>query len=132
MFFAAISGSGPAAAVGAVTLPAMARERYPPALGGAIVASAGALGSLIPPSNLMVFYGIVASVSIPQLFLAGVVPGIAAGLLLMVTVWVIARRRGFRGSGAKVSGAHVRKTAWDGKWALLAPAVILGGIYGGA
>ena len=134
MFFAAISGSGPAtaAAVGAVTLPAMARERYPPALGGAIVASAGALGSLIPPSNLMVFYGIVASVSIPQLFLAGVFPGIAAGVLLMVTVWVIARRRGFRGSGTKVSGAHVRKTAWDGKWALLAPVVILGGIYGGA
>ncbi|HEY4138112.1 MAG TPA: TRAP transporter large permease [Casimicrobiaceae bacterium] len=134
MFFAAISGSGPAtaAAVGSVTLPAMARDRYPPALGGAIIASGGALGSLIPPSNLMVFYGIVASVSIPQLFLAGVFPGILAGLLLIATVWAIAYRRGYRGSGQQVSGAHVRKVAWDGKWALLAPVVILGGIYGGA
>ncbi|TMG99019.1 MAG: TRAP transporter large permease [Betaproteobacteria bacterium] len=134
MFFAAISGSGPAtaAAVGTVTLPAMARERYPAALGGAIIASGGALGSLIPPSNLMVIYGIVASVSIPKLFLAGVIPGIIAGLLLMVVVWVIARRKRFRGSGQRISAARVRATAWEGKWALLAPVVILGGIYGGA
>ena len=134
MFFAAISGSGPAtaAAVGTVTLPAMARERYPAALGGAIIASGGALGSLIPPSNLMVIYGIVASVSIPKLFLAGVIPGVIAGLLLMVVVWVIARRKRFRGSGQRISAARVRATAWEGKWALLAPVVILGGIYGGA
>ena len=114
MFFAAISGSGPAtaAAVGTVTLPAMARERYPAALGGAIIASGGALGSLIPPSNLMVIYGIVASVSIPKLFLAGVIPGIIAGLLLMVVVWVIARRKRFRGSGQRISAARVRATAW--------------------
>lgn len=134
MLFAAISGSGPAtaAAVGAVTLPAMARERYPAPLGGAIIASGGALGSLIPPSNLMVFYGIVASVSIPKLFLAGVVPGVLAGMLLMVTVWLIAGRLGFKGSGGHVSPARVRAAAWEGKWALLSPVVILGGIYAGA
>ncbi|MEO7242947.1 MAG: TRAP transporter large permease [Variovorax sp.] len=134
MFFAAISGSGPAtaAAVGGVMLPAMARERYPAAFSGAVIASAGALGSLIPPSNLMVFYGIVASASIPQLFLAGVVPGILAGFLMMVTVWLIARRRGYGDMTAAVSLARVRRTAWDAKWALLAPVVILGGIYGGA
>ncbi len=134
MFFAAISGSGPAtaAAVGAVTLPAMAAQRYPPAFGGAVIASGGALGSLIPPSNLMVFYGIVASASIPQLFLAGVVPGLLAGVLLMLTVWLIARRRGYGGTSETVSLARVRATAWEGKWALLAPVVILGGIYAGA
>jgi len=104
MFFAAISGSGPAtaAAVGAVTLPAMAAQHYPPAFGGAVIASGGALGSLIPPSNLMVFYGIVASASIPQLFLAGVVPGVLAGVLLMLTVWLIARRRGYGGTSETV------------------------------
>ncbi len=134
MFFAAISGSGPAtaAAVGAVVLPTMARQRYPAAFGGAIIASGGALGSLIPPSNLMVFYGIVASTSIPQMFLAGIVPGVLAGLLLMLTVWLIARRRGYRGAAEPVSLGRMARTAWDGKWALLAPAVILGGIYGGA
>jgi len=134
MFFAAISGSGPAtaAAVGAVTLPAMLRERYPAAFGGAIVASAGALGSLIPPSNLMVFYGIVASVSIPRLFLAGVVPGVFAGLLLMLTVWIIARRRGYRANAERIDWGRVGRAAWHGKWALAAPVVILGGIYAGA
>jgi len=134
MFFAAISGSGPAtaAAVGAVTLPAMLRERYPAAFGGAIVASAGALGSLIPPSNLMVFYGIVASVSIPRLFLAGVLPGILAGVLLIVTVFLIARRRGYRASAETLKWSRVGRSAWEGKWALAAPLVILGGIYVGA
>ena len=134
MFFAAISGSGPAtaAAVGAVTLPAMAKQRYPAAFGGAVIASGGALGSLIPPSNLMVFYGIVASVSIPQLFLAGVMPGVLAGVLMMATAWFIARRRGWGEATEPASAARIRAAAWDGKWALLAPVVILGGIYGGA
>ena len=141
MFFAAISGSGPAtaAAVGAVTLPAMARERYPAAFGGAIIASGGALGSLIPPSNLMVFYGIVASVSIPKLFLAGVVPGVLAGALMMLAVYLLARRRGYGASvvaagdqARRVSAAAIARAAWDAKWALAAPLVILGGIYGGA
>lgn len=134
MFFAAISGSGPAtaAAVGAVTLPAMMRERYPAALGGAIAASAGALGSLIPPSNLMVFYGIVAGASIPRLFLAGVVPGIVAGGLLMLTVWIIARRNGYVAKAERLQWRVAARAAWHGKWALAAPLVILGGIYVGA
>lgn len=136
MFFAAISGSGPAtaAAVGAVTLPAMARERYPAAFGGAIIASGGALGSLIPPSNLMVFYGIVASVSIPKLFLAGVVPGLLAGAMMMLAVYLISRRRGYGIARLqpRASPLTIARAAWDAKWALAAPVVILGGIYGGA
>ena len=72
-FFAALSGSGPAttAAIGAVMIPSMIQQRYDPAFGGAIAAAGGALGSLIPPSNLMIIYGIVAEQSIPRLFLAG-------------------------------------------------------------
>ena len=98
-FFAALSGSGPAttAAIGAVMIPAMIRERYDPAFGGAIAASGGALGSLIPPSNLMIIYGVVSDNSIPRMFLAGVLPGIIASAFLLLVTYMIARRRGYGG-----------------------------------
>ena len=133
-FFAALSGSGPAttAAIGAVMIPAMIRERYNPAFGGAIAASGGALGSLIPPSNLMIIFGIVSDNSIPRLFLAGVIPGILASALLLLCTWLIARHRGYGGdSGHEFSLKNVREAVWDGKWAVGAPFVILGGIYSG-
>ncbi len=133
-FFAALSGSGPAttAAIGAVMIPAMIRERYDPAFGGAIAASGGALGSLIPPSNLMIIFGIVSDNSIPRLFLAGVIPGILASALLLLCTWLIARHRGYGGNtGEEFSFGKVGEAAWDGKWAIGAPFVILGGIYSG-
>lgn len=132
-FFAALSGSGPAttAAIGAVMVPAMIRQRYDAAFGGAIVASGGALGSLIPPSNLMIIYGIVSDNSIPRLFLAGILPGILASILLMVCTWLIAKRKGYGSDTEPFSLARVRHASWDGKWAIGAPLVILGGIYSG-
>lgn len=133
-FFAALSGSGPAttAAIGSVMIPAMIRERYDPAFGGAIAASGGALGSLIPPSNLMIIYGIVSDNSIPRLFLAGVLPGILASSLLLLCTWLIARNRGYGGdTGIAFSFGRLWDAAWDGKWAIGAPFVILGGIYSG-
>lgn len=132
-FFAALSGSGPAttAAIGAVMIPSMVRARYNPAFGGAIAAAGGALGSLIPPSNLMIIYGIVSDTSIPKLFLAGIVPGILASTLLMVVTWSIAKKRGYTGDDELFSWARVGAAVWDGKWALGAPVVILGGIYTG-
>lgn len=133
-FFAALSGSGPAttAAIGAVMIPAMIRDRYDPAFGGAIAASGGALGSLIPPSNLMIIFGIVSDNSIPRLFLAGVIPGILASALLLLCTWLIARNRGYGGnSGEEFSIGKVGEAVWDGKWAIGAPFVILGGIYSG-
>lgn len=133
-FFAALSGSGPAttAAIGSVMIPAMIRERYDPAFGGAIAASGGALGSLIPPSNLMIIYGIVSDNSIPRLFLAGVLPGILASSLLLFCTWLIARNRGYGGdTGIAFSFGRLWDAAWDGKWAIGAPFVILGGIYSG-
>jgi tripartite ATP-independent transporter DctM subunit len=133
-FFAALSGSGPAttAAIGAVMIPSMIKQRWDPAMGGAIAAAGGALGSLIPPSNLMIIYGIVAEQSIPRLFLAGFIPGFFATALLMLTVYIIAKRRNYVGDGSIFSWAEVGRTMADGKWAILAPFIILGGIYSGA
>ncbi|WP_298914115.1 TRAP transporter large permease [uncultured Roseobacter sp.] len=134
MLFAALSGSGPAttAAIGSVTVPAMKRDGYDVPFAAAITASAGALGSLIPPSNLMIIYGLVSETSIPRLFLAGLVPGLMVTILLMITTYIIARRRGYGGDGDAFSWGPFLKAAWDGKWAIGAPVLILGGIYGGA
>lgn len=134
MLFAALSGSGPAttAAIGSVTVPAMRRDGYDVPFAAAITASAGALGSLIPPSNLLIIYGLVSETSIPRLFLAGVLPGILVTLLLMITTYVIARRRGYGGGGDPFAWSPFLKAAWDGKWSIGAPILILGGIYGGA
>lgn len=132
-FFAALSGSGPAttAAIGAVMVPAMMRQKYDGAFGGAIVASGGALGSLIPPSNLMIIYGIVSDNSIPRLFLAGILPGILASILLMVCTWLVARYKGYGAETTPFSWSRVGSALWHGKWAIGAPIVILGGIYSG-
>lgn len=134
MLFAALSGSGPAttAAIGSVTVPAMKREGYDVPFAASITASAGALGSLIPPSNLLIIYGLVSETSIPRLFLAGLLPGFMVTILLMVTTYIIARRRGYGGNGDPFSWGPFLKAAWDGKWSIGAPVIILGGIYGGA
>lgn len=136
MMFAALSGSGPAttAAIGSVMIPAMRRDGYSPQFAAAVSASAGALGSMIPPSNLMIIYGLVSETSIPRLFLAGFVPGFFITGLLLLTSYVISRRKGY---GGKASGNRFQlkaclKIFWAGKWALGAPVLILGGIYGGA
>jgi C4-dicarboxylate transporter DctM subunit len=134
MLFAALSGSGPAttAAIGSVTIPAMKREKYDIPFAAGITASAGALGSLIPPSNLMIIYGLVSETSIPRLFLAGLLPGLMVTILLMITTYIIARRRGYGGGGAAFTWGPFLNAMWDGKWSIVAPILILGGIYGGA
>ena len=132
-FFAALSGSGPAttAAIGAVMIPSMIQQKYDPAFGGAIAAAGGALGSLIPPSNLMIIYGIVAEQSIPRLFLAGFFPGFLATAALMLVTYIIARKRGYVGKDHKFSFSKVLKALSHGKFAIIAPVIILGGIYAG-
>ncbi len=134
MLFAALSGSGPAttAAIGSVTVPAMKREGYDVPFAAGITAAGGALGSLIPPSNLLIIYGLVSDTSIPRLFLAGIMPGIVITGLLMITTYIIARRRGYGGQGERFSWSPFLRAAWDGKWSIGAPVLILGGIYGGA
>ncbi|WP_435229805.1 TRAP transporter large permease [Pseudopelagicola sp. nBUS_20] len=134
MLFAALSGSGPAttAAIGSVTVPAMKRDGYDVPFAAGITAAGGALGSLIPPSNLLIIYGLVSDTSIPRLFLAGILPGIVITGLLMITTYLIARRRGYGGTGEPFSWTPFLKATWDGKWSIGAPVLILGGIYGGA
>ncbi|MEL0033460.1 MAG: TRAP transporter large permease [Paracoccaceae bacterium] len=134
MLFAALSGSGPAttAAIGSVTVPAMKRDGYDIPFAASITASAGALGSLIPPSNLMIIYGLVSETSIPRLFLAGLIPGLLITIFLMFTTYIIARHRNYGGSGAPFTWGPFLRALWEGKWSLGAPILILGGIYGGA
>lgn len=133
MFFAALSGSGPAttAAIGTITIPTMLKEEYKPRFAGAIAAAAGALGSMIPPSNLLIIYALVSDESIPRLFLAGIVPGIALGLMLMLVTFIIASRNGYGGTGEAFRFGPLLEAMWDGKWAIFAPVLILGGIYSG-
>lgn len=133
MFFAAISGSGPAtvAAVGSITIPAMIARGYDKYFSAALVAAAGAIGVIIPPSNPFVVYGVSAQASIGKLFVAGILPGLLMGFALMLCAYLISKHRGWKGSERKLTMASVLSALWDAKWALLVPVIVLGGIYGG-
>lgn len=131
-FFAAISGSGPAtvAALGLIMIPAMIKVGYSPAFAAALMATAGAIGVIIPPSITFVVYGSISEVSIGDLFISGVVPGLVMGLaLILVTLWI----------GRKSDLVKLDKASWGERWAafkdafwgLMMPVIILGGIYGG-
>lgn len=132
MFFAAISGSGPGtvAAVGGLLIPAMIRDGYEEGFAAAVSASGGVLGVLIPPSNPMIIYGVIASVSIGDLFIAGIVPGIFMGAMLLVPAYAISRKRGY-GRGERFSLQRLLSVIWKGKFALMMPFIVLGGIYAG-
>jgi C4-dicarboxylate transporter DctM subunit len=133
MFFAAISGSGPAtvAAIGSLTIPAMVQRGYDKLFAAAIVAAAGAIGVMIPPSNPFVVYGVSAQVSIGKLFMGGIVPGLLTGLALMLYTYLYSKKRGWQGVERERTLLSFVKAFWDAKWALMVPVIILGGIYGG-
>ncbi len=133
MFFGAISGSGPAtvAAVGSILLPAMAKDGYRPVFSTSLIASAGSLGVIIPPSIPMVIYAASANVSVTGMFLAGIIPGVIIGLALMSYAWIQARREGVGADATRYTPREAWDVIWDAKWALIVPVIILGGIYGG-
>lgn len=133
MFFAAISGSGPGtvAAIGTLLIPAMKDDGYPKDFAAAVASSGGTLGILLPPSNPMIVYGVLASVSIGDLFLAGLLPGILMGALLVATTWMLSKRNGYRGAARPFETRSFAITLWRSKFSLATPFIVLGGIYGG-
>lgn len=133
MLFAAISGSGPAttAAIGGILIPAMVKDGYDEGFSASCAAASGSLGPVIPPSITLIMYGIIASVSITDLFKAGILPGVFMGLCLMVFVYFAAKKNGFGTKTEKASGAERWKAFKSAVWAILVPVIILGGIYGG-
>lgn len=131
-FFGAISGSAPAttAAVGSIMIDELERRGYKRDYAAALATAVGPLGQMIPPSIPMVVWGVLAEQSIAKLFLAGVFPGLIAAFgFILVSIWY-AKRNGIA-RDRRASAAEIRFAIRDGIWALLAPVIILGGIYGG-
>ncbi len=133
-FFGAISGSGPAtvAALGAVLIPAMVEEaasahRFPQRL----MATSSSIAIVIPPSIAFVVYASITGVSIADMFMAGIVPGILMGVALVIVVMVEARRKGIQPAQKKATARERWDAFKDAFWGFLMPIIILGGIYGG-
>lgn len=133
MFYGALSGSSPAtvAAVGGIMIPAMEKEGYPRDFSAAVNTSAGCLGVMIPPSVPLIIYGTTVGVSVSDLFIAGILPGIFVGAVLMLTAWILVRRRGIDVATRKATRRETLRAVWEAKHALLVPVIVLGGIYGG-
>jgi C4-dicarboxylate transporter, DctM subunit len=132
MLFAALSGSSPATvvAIGTIVIAGMTQVGYTKDFAAGVICNAGTLGILIPPSIVMVVYASAVDVSVGRMFLAGVIPGLVAGLMLMIGIYVAAKVRklpaqpwaGFR---------EILESGRDAAWGLLLIVIILGGIYGG-
>lgn len=131
-FFGAISGSAPAttAAIGSIMIPSMEKRGYDRAFSASVTASAGVLGLIIPPSITMVLYGVTAGVSIGDLFIAGIVPGILLALGLMVLNYFLLKKDNAN-LVEEVPQQSKLKIILNSIWALLLPVIILGGIYTG-
>jgi C4-dicarboxylate transporter DctM subunit len=128
--FAAVSGSSPATvvAVGSIMIAGMARSGYTTEFGAGLIANAGTLGILIPPSIVMVVYGAVTETSVGALFIAGVLPGLVLTAALMVAVAVVARRQNLPRQPA-ADWRTVLRTGRDAAWGLLLVVIVIGGIY---
>lgn len=132
MIFAAISGSSPAtaAAIGSIMIPGMVKAGYSKRYSMGLVACAGTLGILIPPSIPLILYGVVAEESISKLFIAGIVPGIILGLTLVISAVIYAKIHDFGGL-PKQSWSNRGRKSLKAIWGFILPVLILGGIYGG-
>lgn len=138
LFYGAISGSGPAtaAAVGTMTIPILIELGYDKVFSGAMIATAGSLGVIIPPSIPFVLYGLSTNASVGKLFIAGILPGILIGCFLMLYAIYYCKKNGE--DKEKISANHkslkeqgLLNLLLDSSWALLSPVIILGGIYTG-
>ncbi len=132
LFWGAVSGSGPAtvAALGVLLIPAMVKNRYSLPFATGVVSVSSGLAIIIPPSIAFIVYGVITNASVGALFAAGIIPGIIVGVALMITVYIISRKRGYKG-GKRGTLKEIWKAFLDSFWGLLTPLIILGGIYGG-
>lgn len=134
MVLGGISGSGPAdaAAIATVMIPSMLKAGYPKAFSASVIAAAGSTAILIPPSIAFILYSIlVPQASIPSLFAAGLIPGILAGMSLMVPAWYLSRKHNF-GTASPDSIPKLGDSFKQAGWGLITPIIILGGILSGA
>ncbi len=133
MFFAAISGSGPAtaAAIGGIMLPAMISQRYSRSYSVGIVSGASIIGPIIPPSIPMIMYGVTVGVSVTKMFTAGFIPGFMLGGGLCLYNYLVSKKRGYRGNVVTMSRKDKLAEVKGAIPAILMPVIVLGGIYGG-
>lgn len=133
MIFAAVTGSAIAAtaAIGGILISEMVEKGYSKSYSAALVACSGTIGPIIPPSIPLVVYGVMVGSSIAKLFMAGVIPGLLMGLLLMVFNYFISKKRAYIGKAFKASGKERFQGFLDAFLALLMPLIIIGGIVGG-
>ncbi len=132
IIFAAVSGSSPATvvAIGSIMFGAITEAGYPQKYAVGTIATAGSLGILIPPSIVLIVFGVTAEVSIGKLFMAGVVPGIMLGSMLMGVTYIGAKRLGFKRTDPKPFAERMAKMK-DASWGLMTIVFVIGGIYGG-
>lgn len=134
-FFAALSGSGPATvgAIGSFMIPSMKEKNYNPAFASAITAAAGCIGVIIPPSIPLILYGVISGTSVGELFKAGIIPGVLIAVILMFVSYRTVKKQGniVYEQSSNITFRSLMKSFYEAKWALLAPIIILGGIYGG-
>src|SRR5690625_3721538 len=108
----------------------MTKDGYHPSFSASVTAASATIGSLIPPSIIMVIYGSMTDISVGALFIAGLVPGVLIGLAQMVVVHYYAKKRNYK-SGERVPFSEVVQKFKEAIWALIAPVIIIGGILGG-
>ena len=132
MMFAALSGSSPATvvAIGSIVIAGMREVGYSKEFAAGVICNAGTLGILIPPSIVMVVYAAAVEVSVGRMFLAGVIPGLLAGIMLMVTIYVMAKVKDLP-KGDWKGWSEIATSGRDAGWGLFLIVIILGGIYGG-
>lgn len=133
MIFAALTGSGAAAiaAIGTLVTPELKKTGYKPGFVAALIAGAGALGPVIPPSMNMIVYGAITGESTGKLFIGGICPGILIGVFLMIMTSFVAKKWGIDAGNGKLNGKRLWKVFKDAVWALITPIIILGGVMSG-